>query len=40
MAIGEEMVEDDSTKLVDRSETIGKTLKAIKGMDFDDQVRM
>ena len=40
LAIGEEMVENDSTKLVDKSETIGETLKVIKNMDFDAQVRM
>ena len=40
LAIGEEMVENDSTKLVDKSETIGETLKVIKSMDFDAQVRM
>ena len=40
LAIGEEMVENDSTKLVDKSETIGETLKVIKSMSFDAQVRM
>ena len=40
LAIGEEIVANDSTKLVDKSETIGETLKVIKSMSFDAQVRM